>query len=58
MDITRKIVVKEVVERLLKAKDYRIVTQTEINTKFLTYCLDFLKKVVDAKLNGGTKKRV
>ena len=54
MDITRKIVIKEVIERLLKAKDYRIVTQTEINTKFLTYCLDFFKRVVDAKLNGGT----
>ena len=54
MDITRKIVIKEVIERLLKAKDYRIVTQTEINTKFLAYCLDFFKKVVDAKLNGNT----
>ncbi|MBK8444879.1 MAG: CfrBI family restriction endonuclease [Sphingobacteriales bacterium] len=54
MDITRKIVIKEIIERLLKAKDYRIVTQTEINTKFLTYCLDFFKKVVDAKLNGTT----
>lgn len=54
MDITRKIVVKEVVERLLKAKDYRIVTQTEINTKFLKYCLDFFRKVVDAKLNGNS----
>lgn len=54
MDITRKIVIKEIIERLLKAKDYRIVTQTEINTKFLTYCLDFFKKVVEAKLNGKT----
>lgn len=54
MDITRKIVIKEIIERLLKAKDYRIVTQTEINTKFLTYCLDFFKKVVEAKLNGTT----
>ena len=54
MDITRKIVIKEVIERLIKAKDYRIVTQTEINTRFLAYCLDFFKKVVDAKLNGST----
>jgi hypothetical protein len=54
MDITRKIVIKEVIERLIKAKDYRIVTQTEINTRFLSYCLDFFKKVVDAKLNGST----
>lgn len=54
MDITRKIVIKEVIERLIKAKDYRIVTQTEINTRFLAYCLEFFKKVVDAKLNGST----
>ncbi len=54
MDITRKIVIKEVIERLIKAKDYRIVTQTEINTRFLAYCLEFFKKVVVAKLNGTT----
>jgi hypothetical protein len=54
MDITRKIVIKEVIERLIKAKDYRIVTQTEINTRFLAYCLEFFKKVVDSKLNGST----
>lgn len=54
MDITRKIIIKEVIGRLIKAKDYRIVTQTEINTRFLAYCLDFFKKVVDAKLNGST----
>ncbi|MCB0516772.1 MAG: CfrBI family restriction endonuclease [Chitinophagales bacterium] len=53
MDFTRKIVIKEI-ERLLRAKDYRIVTQTEINTKFLTYCLDFFKKVVETKINGTT----
>ena len=54
MDITRKIVIKEVIERLIKAKDYRIVTHTEINTRFSAYCLEFFKKVVDAKLNGST----
>lgn len=54
MDFTRKMVIREIIERLLKAKDYRIVTQTEINTKFLSYCLDFFKKVVESKLNGTT----
>jgi hypothetical protein len=54
MDIARKIVIQEVIERLLKAKDYRTVTQTEINAKFLTYCLGFFRKVVDAKLNEST----
>lgn len=54
MDITKKIVVGEVIGRLLRADDYRIVTQTEINTKFLEYCLDFFKKLVDAKLQGVT----
>lgn len=50
MDITRKIVIKDVIKRLITSKDYRIVTQTEINSKFLNYCLDFFKKVVEAKL--------
>lgn len=53
MDIARKIVIREVIERLIAGKDYRIVTQTEINGRFLSYCLDFFKKVVEAKLNGG-----
>ena len=52
MDITRKIVIKDVIKRLITSKDYRIVTQTEINSKFLNYCLDFFKKVVEAKLKG------
>lgn len=54
MDITKKIVVREVIGRLLKADDYRIITQTEINTKFLEYCMDFFKKIIDAKLAGKT----
>lgn len=53
MDISRSIVVQEVITRVLKGKDYRIVTQTEINSKFLEYCLNFFKKVVTRKLEGG-----
>jgi len=53
MDAARQLVIREVIERLLKSKDYRIVTQTEINGRFLTYCIDFFKKVVDAKINGN-----
>jgi hypothetical protein len=54
MDAARELVIREVIERLLKSKDYRIVTQTEINGRFLTYCIEFFKKVVDAKINGNT----
>jgi len=54
MDAARQLVIREVIERLLKSKDYRIVTQTEINGRFLTYCIDFFKKVVDAKINRNT----
>jgi hypothetical protein len=54
MDIAKKLVIREVIERLINGKDYRIVTQTQINSRFLTYCLDFFKKVVEAKMNGTT----
>jgi len=54
MDAARQLVIREVIQKLLKSKDYRIVTQTEINGRFLTYCIDFFKKVVDAKINGNT----
>lgn len=54
MEISKKIAIKEVITKLLNAKDYRIVTQTEINTKFLEYCLDFFKKLAEAKLAGTT----
>lgn len=54
MDITRKLVVKDVIERLLRGEDYRIVTQTEINSKFLEYCINFFKLVVEAKMRGAT----
>lgn len=51
MDKTRKLVIREIVERLIKGQDYRIVTQTEINIQFLDYCMDFFKKVVETKIN-------
>ncbi len=54
MDTARKIIVKEVIKRLIKGQDYRIVTQAEINTKFLSYSLNFFKKVINAKMNGET----
>lgn len=51
MDIARKLSVKTIVKKLIKSEDYRIVTQTEINTRFLDYCIEFFKKVIDAKIN-------
>lgn len=52
MDIARKITTKEIIKRLLRGQDYRIVTQTEINNRFLNYCIVFFKKVVEAKINN------
>ena len=54
MDAAKRLVIREVIERLINGKDYRIVTQTQINGRFLTYCLDFFKKVVEAKMDGTT----
>ena len=51
MDATRRISTREIVKRLIKGQDYRIVTQTEINTRFLDYCIEFFKKVIHAKMN-------
>lgn len=52
MDAARKIATREIIKRLIKGQDYRIVTQTEINNRFLNYCIDFFKKVVDAKIQN------
>ncbi len=51
MDAARKITIREIVKRLIKGQDYRIVTQAEINNRFLDYCIDFFKRVVEAKMN-------
>ena len=40
MDAKRKSSTKEIIKRLIGGKDYRIITQTEINTRFLEYCID------------------
>jgi hypothetical protein len=52
MDEARKIATKEIIKKLIKGEDYRIVTQTEINTRFLKYCIDFFKKVIEAKMDN------
>lgn len=52
MDTTKIIATREIIKRLIKGKDYRIVTQTEINSRFLNYCIDFFKKVIHAKINN------
>lgn len=52
MDAARKITTREIIKKLIKGEDYRIVTQTEINTRFLNYCLDFFKKVIEAKMDN------
>lgn len=52
MDLARKLVIKEVIKKLIKSQNYRTVTQKEINNKFLTYCLDFFQKIVSAKLSN------
>ncbi len=54
MDKSRKISTKEIIRRLIRGDDYRIVTQTEINTRFLDYCIDFFKEVVNAKINDNS----
>lgn len=52
MDAARKITTKEIIKKLINGLDYRIVTQNEINTRFLNYCIDFFKKVIEAKMNN------
>lgn len=53
MDEKKRIAIKTVISNLIKGIDYRIVTQTEINSTFLQYCMDFFKKVVELKMDGG-----
>lgn len=45
-------VVKNIITRLIKGKDYRIEIVNLINAKFLQYVIDFFKKVVEAKLKN------
>ena len=52
MDAARKIATKEIIKRLMAGKDYRIVTQSEITSRFLSYCINFFKKVIEAKIDN------
>ncbi|HPN32641.1 MAG TPA: CfrBI family restriction endonuclease [bacterium] len=45
-------VIKNIIIKLMKGKDYRIEIVTLINAEFLQYAIDFFKKVVDAKLKN------
>lgn len=43
-------VVKNIIKRLIKGRDYRIEVVALINAEFLQFAIDFFKKIVDAKL--------
>ena len=45
-------VIKNIIRKLINGKDYRIEIVTLINAEFLTYAIDFFKKVIDAKLKS------
>lgn len=45
-------VVKNIVSRVLRSKDYRIEIVNLINAEFLQFAVDFFKKVCEAKLNS------
>jgi hypothetical protein len=47
-----KRITKNVIRRLLKSQDYRIEIVNQINEDFLTYVIDFFKRVVSAKLKN------
>lgn len=49
MALTR-IVIKNIITKLLAREDYRIEVITLINGDFLQYAIDFFKRIVDAKL--------
>lgn len=45
-------VIKNIVDRVIKSKDYRIEIVNLINAEFLQFAVDFFKQVVSAKLNS------
>ncbi len=45
-------VIKNIIRKLIKGQDYRIEIVTLINAEFLTYAIDFFKKIIDAKLKN------
>lgn len=46
------IVIKKIINRLIKGQDYRIEIVALINAEFLQYAIDFFKKVIGAKLKN------
>lgn len=45
-------VIKNIIRKLIKGKDYRIEIITLINAEFLEYAIGFFKRIVDAKLKN------
>lgn len=45
-------VIKNIVARVIKSRDYRIEVVNLINAEFLQFAVDFFKQVVSAKLNS------
>lgn len=45
-------VIKNIIIRVVKSRDYRIEIVNLINAEFLQFSIDFFKKVVNAKLNS------
>jgi len=43
-------VVKNIIKRLIKGKDYRVEVVALINAEFLQFAINFFKKVIEAKL--------
>lgn len=45
-------VIEKTVNKLLQGKNYRDEVVNSINARFFDFCLDFFKKIVEAKLNN------
>lgn len=45
-------VIKNIISKLIKGKDYRIEIVNLINAEFLQHAIDFFKRIVDAKLKN------
>ena len=45
-------VIKNIVSRVIQAKDHRLEIVNMINADFLQFAIDFFKKIIDAKLNS------
>lgn len=45
-------VIRNIVARVIKSRDYRIEIVNLINAEFLQFAVDFFKQVVSAKLNS------